>query len=96
MKQGQDAWDEFSVIRVFRKARRKAHLELNFCEDVEDNKKDFFKYINNKRSTKGNVGPLLTGTVTVATEAAEKAEVLNAFFDFSVHCQGQASGISNL
>ncbi|KAJ7417643.1 RNA-directed DNA polymerase from mobile element jockey-like protein [Pitangus sulphuratus] len=54
MKQAQDAWDEYSDVRGFRNATRKAkvHLELNLAEDVEDNKKGFFKSINNKSNTR--------------------------------------------
>lgn len=76
MKQAQDAWDDFSDIRVFKgeTKKAKAHLKLNLCEDVEGNK-GFFKYINNRKNTKGYVGPIFNGTVTVATEAAEKAEI---------------------
>lgn len=37
-------------VRTCRNATRKAkaNLELNLARDVKDNKKDFFKYINNK------------------------------------------------
>lgn len=31
--------------------RVKTHLELNLIKDVKDDKKGFFKYINNKRKT---------------------------------------------
>ncbi|TRZ08619.1 hypothetical protein HGM15179_018490 [Zosterops borbonicus] len=57
-----------------------AYLELNLAKDVKAKKKGFFKNINNKRKTKGNVGPLLNGGGTLVIEYAEKAELLNVFF----------------
>lgn len=63
----------------------KAHLELNLAKNVKNNKKSFFKDTNNTRETMENVGLLLNGAGTSAREAAEKAEILNAF---SFHCQG--------
>lgn len=59
-------------------------MELNLVKDVKDTKKGFFKYINNKRKTKDNVGPLLNGGGTLVTEEAEKAELVNAFFASSL------------
>lgn len=48
--------------RVTKKWTRKTkmNLELNLPKDVKDNKKGFFKYINNKRKTK-DLGLLLNG-----------------------------------
>lgn len=42
------------LVRVSRNETRKgkAHLELNLDKDVKNNKKNVFKYINNKRKTK--------------------------------------------
>ena len=55
-------------------------MELNLARDVKDNKKGFFKYISSKRKTGDTVGPLLNKEEALATQDAEKAELLNAFF----------------
>ena len=47
---------------------------------IKDNKKGFFKYVNSKRKTRENVGPLLSEGGVLVTGDAEKAEILNAFF----------------
>ena len=55
-------WEEYkTVVRGCREATRKAKasLELNLARGVKDNKKGFFKYIADKTSTRGNVGPLM-------------------------------------
>lgn len=71
----------------------KAPLELNLAKDVKKNKKGFFKYMNNKRKAKDNVGLLPNGRDTLVTENAEKAELLNAAFALG---QDQQSGIYDL
>jgi len=70
------------VVRACRDATRKAkvHLELILTRDVKDNRKGLFKYINSKRKTRDNVGPLLNEVCVLLMEDAEKAELLNAFF----------------
>ncbi|KAK4816427.1 hypothetical protein QYF61_016863 [Mycteria americana] len=60
--------------------KAKAQLELNLATVVRDNKKWFYKYINNKRRAKENLPPLLDVGWNIATKDEEKAEVLNAFF----------------
>ncbi|PKU38262.1 rna-directed dna polymerase from mobile element jockey-like [Limosa lapponica baueri] len=47
---------------------------------VKDNKKRFFQYINRKRKTRENVGPLMNEVGSLVVEDTEKAELLNAFF----------------
>jgi len=47
---------------------------------VRDNKKLFYKYINNKKRAKENLHPLLDEGGNIATKDEAKAEVLNAFF----------------
>jgi len=82
-KEGQATWEEYrNVVRACREAMRKAkvHLELNLARDVKDNKKGFFKYINSKRKTKENVGPLLNEVGALVTENTEKAELWSTFF----------------
>lgn len=64
--------------KVMKKA--KAYLELNLARDVKDNKKGFFKYINIKRKTRENGGPLLNGAGTLAAADAQNIEILNVVF----------------
>ncbi|TRZ26686.1 hypothetical protein HGM15179_000457 [Zosterops borbonicus] len=56
-----------------RRAKAKAHLELNLTKDVKDNKNGFFKRINNQRKTKDEVGLLLSGREGLVTEDTEKS-----------------------
>ena len=77
------AWEEYrNVVRACWDATRKAkaRLELNLAKVIKDNKKGFFKYVNSKRKTRENVGPLLSEGGVLVTGDAEKAEILNAFF----------------
>ena len=48
--------------------------------DVRGNKKGLYKYINNRRNTKENVGLPLNGAGDLMTNDMEKAKILNAFF----------------
>lgn len=47
---------------------------------IKDSKKSILKYVNNKRKTRENVGPLLNEVGALLTMNAEKAEILNFFF----------------
>ncbi|GAB0207498.1 mitochondrial enolase superfamily member 1 [Grus japonensis] len=74
-KKGLATWEEYrDVVRVCSNATRKAkaHLELNLARDVKDKKEGFFKYINSKRKTRENVGPLLNEVGALVTEDTEK------------------------
>ena len=76
-------WEEYrSVVRVCRDATRKAkaHLEMRLAKEIKDDKKVFFKYVNSKRKTRDNVGPLLNEGGVLVMGDAEKVEILNAFF----------------
>lgn len=58
------SWNEYrDIVRISRNETRKAkaHLQLNVAKDVQDNKKGFLKYINNRKNQKDNVGPLVHG-----------------------------------
>ncbi|GAB0208240.1 mitochondrial enolase superfamily member 1 [Grus japonensis] len=82
-KKGQATQEEYrDLVRSCRgKIRKaKAQLELNLATVVRDNKKCFYKYINNKKRAKENLHPLLDVEGNIATKDEEKAEVLNAFF----------------
>jgi len=58
----------------------KAQLELRLATVVRDNKKCFYKYINNKKRDKEDLHPLLHARRSIATKGEKKAEVLNALF----------------
>ena len=86
-KEGQTTWEEYrKVVRVCRDATRKAkvHLQSKLARDAKD-KKGFFRHISSKRNTRANVGLLLNKVGALVTEDAEKAELLNAFFAYSLH-----------
>ncbi|KAK1207000.1 LIN1 transcriptase, partial [Pygoscelis papua] len=82
-KKGQATQEEYrDLVRSCREEMRKAkaQLERNLAAVVKDNKKSFYKYINDKKRAKENLHPLLDAGGNVVTEDEEKAEVLNAFF----------------
>jgi len=60
--------------------KAKAHLELRLVTVIKDDKKCFYKYINNKKRVKESLHPLLDARGNIANNAEEKAEVLNASF----------------
>lgn len=57
----------------------KSQLELNLATPVKDNRKCFYKYIENRRKTKENHHPLL-GLAGNITNDEEEAEILNDLF----------------
>ncbi|KAK0674931.1 LIN1 transcriptase, partial [Pygoscelis papua] len=80
---GQATQEEYrDLVRSCREEMRKAkaQLERNLAAVVKDNKKCFYKYINDKKRAKENLHPLLDAGGNIVTEVEEKAEVLNAFF----------------
>ncbi|KAK4807040.1 hypothetical protein QYF61_018381 [Mycteria americana] len=82
-QKGQATQEEYrDLVKSCREKIRKAkaELELNLATVVRDNKKCFYKYINNKNRAKENLPPLLDVGGNIATTDEEKAEVLNAFF----------------
>lgn len=50
-KQDQTTWNEYrEVVKVeTQQGRPEGHLKLNLAKDIQDHKKCFSKYINNKR-----------------------------------------------
>ena len=66
--------------------KAKARLELNLATAVRDNKKCFYKYINNKREPR-RISILYWMGGDIATEDEEEAEVLNAFFASAFNTQ---------
>jgi len=82
-KKGQATQEEYrAFVRSCREEiqKAKAQLELRLDIVVRDNKKCFYKYINNKTRAKQSLHPLLDVGGNIATKDEEKAEVLNAFF----------------
>ncbi|KFV16613.1 hypothetical protein N340_06497, partial [Tauraco erythrolophus] len=82
-KQGQVAWEEYrAIVRATRDQVRKAKalIELKLARDIKGNKKNFHRYISDKKTSRENVGPLRKEMGDLATCDMEKAEVLNDFF----------------
>ncbi|GAB0205816.1 hypothetical protein GRJ2_003047200 [Grus japonensis] len=82
-KQGQATWEDYrDAARLCREKIRaaKAQLELKLASTVGDNKKGFFKYVNNKRKTRENIGSLLDKNGHLTNRDIDKAETFNAFF----------------
>lgn len=50
-----------AVVHICRRETQKAEvlLELSLASELLDKKKVFFKYVNNKRTSKENTGPIL-------------------------------------
>jgi len=71
-----------ALVRSCREEIRKAkaHLELRLATVVRENKKCFYKYINNKKRANETLHPVLDVGRNIANKDEEKAEVLNAFF----------------
>ncbi|KAK4810867.1 hypothetical protein QYF61_008839 [Mycteria americana] len=88
-KQGQDLHEDYRAVDcVCREKTRKAkaQLELKLASAASDNKKGFFKYVNSKRRSKENIGPILVKDGHLTNRDEEKAEAFDAFF---------ASGFNN-
>jgi len=82
-KKGQGTQEEYrGLIRSCREEIRKAkaQLELRLATVVRDNKKCFYKNINNKKKAKESLHPLLNTRRNIVNKDEEKAEVLNASF----------------
>ncbi|KFV20297.1 hypothetical protein N340_07071, partial [Tauraco erythrolophus] len=82
-KQGRVAWEEYrAIVQAIRDQVRKAKalIELNLARDIKGNKKNFYRYVSDKKRSRENVGPLRKETGNLATRDMEKAEVLNDFF----------------
>jgi len=80
-KKGQATQEKYrGLIRSCREEIRKAKAQLEMAIFVRDNKKCFYKYINNKKKTMESLHPLLDVRENIANKYEEKAEVLNAFF----------------
>ncbi|KFQ53018.1 hypothetical protein N334_04373, partial [Pelecanus crispus] len=82
-KQGQVSWEEYrEAARLCREGVRKAkaQLELILARDAKNNKKGFYRYVNQKRKVKESISPPMNKTGDLVSTDEEKAEVLNNFF----------------
>ncbi|KFR01676.1 hypothetical protein Y956_12986, partial [Nipponia nippon] len=82
-KKGLVSWEEYrDAARLCKDGIRKvkARLELNLARDARNNKKGFYRHINQKKKVKENVPPLMSSSGELITTDEEKAEVLNNFF----------------
>ncbi|NXG02903.1 RTXE polymerase, partial [Sakesphorus luctuosus] len=59
---------------------RKVQFKVNLANSVRDNKKSFYKYINNKMRDKENLHSLLDLEGNIVKKDEEKAEVLDTYF----------------
>ncbi|GAB0205527.1 mitochondrial enolase superfamily member 1 [Grus japonensis] len=82
-KQGQAMWEDYRDAACLHGEKihvAKAQLELKLASTVGHNKKDFFKYVNNKRRTRESIGSLLDENGHLTNRDIDKAETFNAFF----------------
>lgn len=61
---------------MFVSGNNKVQLELNLSRDVKENKRGFYKYINDRMQNR----PMLKETVHLVIYDMEITEILNAFF----------------
>ncbi|KAK4824825.1 hypothetical protein QYF61_019675 [Mycteria americana] len=76
--------------------KAKALIELNLARDIKGNTKSFYRYIDEKRKTRENVGLLQKETGELVTWDMEKAEVLNDFFAsvFTSKCSSHTAQVA--
>jgi len=84
---------------VFRTVVRKVkiQLKLKLARDVQNYKKGFFRYINNKQKQKESTGLLSNRRGEIVTNNTNRAEVLNTFFTSvkNQHCWTPGLGNEN-
>ncbi|KAK4806963.1 LOW QUALITY PROTEIN: hypothetical protein QYF61_027330 [Mycteria americana] len=76
-RQWKGTWEEYrDAARLCRDGVRKAkaQLELNLARDAKNNKKGFYRYINQKRKVKESVPPLMNKNGGLVSTDEEKAE----------------------
>ncbi|KFZ67368.1 hypothetical protein N338_13023, partial [Podiceps cristatus] len=82
-KQGRVTWDKYrDTARLCRDGVRKAkaQLEMNLARNAKNNKKGFYRYINQKRKVKERAPALMNENGELVSTDEEKAEVLNNIF----------------
>ncbi|PKU32375.1 rna-directed dna polymerase from mobile element jockey-like [Limosa lapponica baueri] len=96
---------EFKILRAASKVHSKLttldfrRADFGLLRDINDNKKSFYSYISDKRTTRENVGPLWKdqkGTGDLATWDMDKAVVLNDFFAsvFTSKCSSHTTQVT--
>ena len=98
-KQAQVTWEEYrEIAQTARDQVRKAKAltELNLARDIKGNKKCFYRYVNDRRKGKENVGLLWKQTGDQVTQDMGKAEVLNDFFAsvFTSKCSSHTAQVA--
>ncbi|KAK4818823.1 hypothetical protein QYF61_019860 [Mycteria americana] len=81
-----DLWKQGQASQEGYRAMAKAQLELKLASVVSDHKKGFFRYVNCKRRSKENVGPILIEDGHLTNRDKEKAEAFNASFASDHEC----------
>ncbi|KAK4814463.1 hypothetical protein QYF61_018981, partial [Mycteria americana] len=79
-KQGRVTWEEYrDAARLCRDGVRKAkeQLELNLARDAKNNKKGFYRHINQERKVKESVPPLMNKSGDLVSTDEEKAESMD-------------------
>ncbi|GAB0179901.1 hypothetical protein GRJ2_000455400 [Grus japonensis] len=82
-KRGQTLQKDYrAVVCICREKTRMAQvqLDLKLASVASDNKKGFFKYVNSKRRSKENIGPILVEVGHLTNRDEEKVEAFNAIF----------------
>lgn len=59
--------------------KAKAHLEFSLAQDIKDDKKDFYKFINSSRKNRVDVWLLLDHMGVLVIKDTEMVALLNAF-----------------
>ena len=54
--------------------------ELHVASNCEENPKEFFRYIREKKTLKSTIGPLLSAEEEIVTDERETADMLNDCF----------------
>ncbi|OPJ79628.1 hypothetical protein AV530_001584 [Patagioenas fasciata monilis] len=79
-KQGHVFWEEYRDTAWLCRDDAKAQLELNLAMDAKNNKKGFYRYVNEKKKVKESVPCLMSKTGKLLTMDKKKADVLSNFF----------------
>ncbi|PKU47375.1 hypothetical protein llap_2342 [Limosa lapponica baueri] len=81
-RQDEVSWEEYrDAAQLCRDKVRKAKawLELNLARNAKNNKKGFYRYVNQKRNVKESISPMISKNGKLVTTDEEKAEVPSDF-----------------
>lgn len=72
--------------------KEKARFDLRIARGAKENKKRFYRHLNQKRKVQDVVYPLVSDRGKLVTKDKEKSEVLNNIFSsvFSDNCSSQS------